>query len=142
MKPSETTSTSRSPILKLFATLCSCSGLGRLPRHVAAEVRRVSSRGVDGVLLAGAADGGAFAVAGQDYGVVGEGVQPLPDGGDGLLELIGAVGVAGTSGKQGVAADQVPPDQETAAPRRVSRRVDHRQAQRARGQAGAVCQGV
>src|SRR3990170_7098684 len=98
MEPSESASTSRSPILKLFATLCSCSGSGRLPRHVAAEVRRVSSRGVDGVLLAGAADGRPLAVAGKDQRVVGESVQPLPDGGDGLPQLTRVVGVAGAPG--------------------------------------------
>src|SRR3990170_4706097 len=129
MEPSETASTSRSPILKLFATLCSFrDSLGRLPRHVAAEVRRVCPRGERRVLLAGAADGGALAVAGQDQRVVGESVQPLLDRGDGLLQLPGAVRVAGATGKERIAAYQVPPHQEAAAPRRVSRRVDYRDA--------------
>src|SRR3990172_1749696 len=128
MKPSETTSTSRSPILKLLATHFSFSGLGRLPEHIAAKVRRVATRGEGGVLLARAADGGAFAVAGQDYSVVGQRVQPLPDGGDGLLELLGAIGVAGAAREQVVAGDEVATHQEAAAPRRVSRRMDHHDA--------------
>src|SRR3990170_6031560 len=57
-------------------------GLGRLPRHVAVEVRRMGAGGEGGVLPAGSADGGVVAVAGEDDGGIGKGIQAFVDGGD------------------------------------------------------------
>ena len=100
------------------------------------------ARGEDGVLLSGLLDGGVVAVAGEDESIAGERVQPLGDGGDVLLQPLGAVGVAGAAGEPRGAGDEVTVDQEAAASGCVPRRVDHQQAQPAHRHAVAVGQGA
>jgi len=79
----------------------------------AVETWGVGAGGEGGVFALGAADGGVGAVAGEDEGVVGEGIEAAGDGGDTLLEVGGGLGAAGAAGEEDVAGEKDAADPST-----------------------------